>query len=304
MFRVTREIEFCYGHRLLNYDGKCRHLHGHNGRAVITLEGQELDSRGMLVDFAEIKKTVQQWIDDNLDHNMLLCRDDPILPVLEERGERVFVMDCNPTAENIARLIYEHTQAGRAAGRRSRALGDRALLLDVLVDRESDASRDSQSDRIGQRFHGSMSASIRMSAAGVIVAVADRLCGRHVRLAACTGNTTVSDPPLVFAALRPRFQNRQGKLPFLGKLLAGGPVDLVERECEDLHFQPVPLFFSHTLEPHEMHVLSFEPTAAPAALINWPSGPMLTSAIIRSLSAWLRTPCRISAPVLSFLMSG
>jgi 6-pyruvoyltetrahydropterin/6-carboxytetrahydropterin synthase len=81
MFRVTREIEFCYGHRLLNYNGKCRHLHGHNGRAVITLAGQELDSRGMLVDFVDIKKTVQQWIDDNLDHNMLLCRDDPILPV-------------------------------------------------------------------------------------------------------------------------------------------------------------------------------------------------------------------------------
>ena len=64
----------------------------------------------MLVDFADIKKTVQQWIDDNLDHNMLLCRDDPILPMLGERGERVFVMDCNPTAENIARLIYEHAR--------------------------------------------------------------------------------------------------------------------------------------------------------------------------------------------------
>ena len=59
MFRVTREIEFCYGHRLLNYEGKCRHLHGHTGRAVITLQGSELDARGMLVDFAEIKRTVQ-----------------------------------------------------------------------------------------------------------------------------------------------------------------------------------------------------------------------------------------------------
>jgi 6-pyruvoyltetrahydropterin/6-carboxytetrahydropterin synthase len=113
MFKVTREIEFCYGHRLLNYDGKCRHLHGHNGRAVITLEGPELDARGMLVDFAEIKGRVHSWIDSNLDHNMLLCRDDPLLSVLLERGERVFVMDRNPTAENIARLIYEQTrQAG------------------------------------------------------------------------------------------------------------------------------------------------------------------------------------------------
>ena len=106
MFRVSREISFCYGHRLLNYEGKCRHLHGHNARALITLEGQELDQTGMLVDFTEIKRHVQRWIDDNLDHNMLLWSEDPILPLLVERGERVFVMDCNPTAENIARLIF------------------------------------------------------------------------------------------------------------------------------------------------------------------------------------------------------
>jgi 6-pyruvoyltetrahydropterin/6-carboxytetrahydropterin synthase len=107
MYRVTREIDFCYGHRLLNYAGKCQHLHGHNGRAIIALEAPRLDDRGMLVDFADIKSKVQHWIDENLDHNMLLCRDDPILPVLLEHGERVFVMDSNPTAENIARLIFD-----------------------------------------------------------------------------------------------------------------------------------------------------------------------------------------------------
>lgn len=112
MYRVTREIDFCYGHRLLNYNGKCRHLHGHNGRAVITLEGAQLDTRGMLVDFGDIKREVQRWIDENLDHNMILCRDDPLLPLLRERGERVFIMDENPTAENIARLIFD--QAHRA----------------------------------------------------------------------------------------------------------------------------------------------------------------------------------------------
>ncbi len=113
MYRVTREIAFCYGHRLLRYQGKCRHLHGHNGRAIITLEGPRLDQAGMLVDFGEIKRHVQRWIDENLDHNMLLCRDDPLLPLLLEQGERVFVMDDNPTAENIARLIFEKaTEAG------------------------------------------------------------------------------------------------------------------------------------------------------------------------------------------------
>lgn len=111
MFRVTREFDFCYGHRLLNYEGKCRHLHGHNGRAVITLEAPELDSRGMLVDFSDIKNSVQRWVDENLDHNLLLCREDPILPVLQARGERVYVMDRNPTAENIARLIFDQARS-------------------------------------------------------------------------------------------------------------------------------------------------------------------------------------------------
>ena len=111
MYRVTREIEFCYGHRLLNYEGKCRHLHGHNARAVIALEAPTLDSRGILVDFSEIKQKVQHWIEENLDHTMLLCRDDPILPLFQERGERVFVMDRNPTAENIARLIFDRAMS-------------------------------------------------------------------------------------------------------------------------------------------------------------------------------------------------
>jgi 6-pyruvoyltetrahydropterin/6-carboxytetrahydropterin synthase len=109
MFSVSREITFCYGHRLLDYDGKCRHLHGHNGKAVITLSADTLDQLGMVVDFTRLKQVVGAWIDEHLDHKMLLHRDDPILPFLRQQGEPVFVMEVNPTAENIARLIFEHT---------------------------------------------------------------------------------------------------------------------------------------------------------------------------------------------------
>ena len=109
MFRVTREIDFCYGHRLLNYEGKCRHLHGHNGRAVITLQTSSLDDRGMVLDFSEIKRVVARWIDGNLDHRMILHRQDPLVEVLKERGEPLYLIDTNPTAENIARLIFEFT---------------------------------------------------------------------------------------------------------------------------------------------------------------------------------------------------
>ncbi len=110
MFRVSRQIDFCYGHRLLNYQGKCRHLHGHNGRVLITLEAAEVDGRGMLLDFGEMKQIVQRWIDDELDHRMILCRDDPAVSALKELGEPIVLIDANPTAENLAKLIFEYAQ--------------------------------------------------------------------------------------------------------------------------------------------------------------------------------------------------
>ena len=111
MFRVTKEIDFCYGHRLLNYDGKCKHLHGHNGKAVIVLEGQQLDHRGMVVDFSDIKKQVAGWIDANLDHRMILHEADPIVPILQKLGEPMHIVAENPTAETIAKLIFDFAKS-------------------------------------------------------------------------------------------------------------------------------------------------------------------------------------------------
>ncbi len=110
MYLVTRKIDFCYGHRLLNYSGKCRHLHGHNGRVVISFQASELDDRGMVLDFSDIKKVVSHWIDEKLDHRMILCKDDPVAPLLLEMGEPVYLIDTNPTAENIAKLIFDHAR--------------------------------------------------------------------------------------------------------------------------------------------------------------------------------------------------
>lgn len=107
MYQVTREIHFCYGHRLINYSGKCKNLHGHNGLAVITIESEQLDELGMVTDFSNIKSVVSQWIDDNLDHRMILCEEDPLLPILQQQNEPVYVMQVNPTAESIARVIFD-----------------------------------------------------------------------------------------------------------------------------------------------------------------------------------------------------
>lgn len=104
---VTKQIAFCYGHRLMDYVGKCQHPHGHNGLLEIEVSSQALDARGMVVDFGEIKAAVKAWVDDNLDHQMLLRKDDPLVPVLQGMNEPMFLMDGNPTAENIAKIVFE-----------------------------------------------------------------------------------------------------------------------------------------------------------------------------------------------------
>ena len=108
MYRISKSVSFCYGHRLLNYNGKCAHLHGHNARAEITLESRALDASGMVEDFSVVKRLVKEWLDSEIDHTLLLHRDDPVLPVLQAAGERVRITEENPTAENIARMIFEY----------------------------------------------------------------------------------------------------------------------------------------------------------------------------------------------------
>jgi 6-pyruvoyltetrahydropterin/6-carboxytetrahydropterin synthase len=111
MYRISKQIHFCYGHRLLEHAGKCRHLHGHNARAEITLEAERLDGQGMVRDFSDVGRVVREWIEREIDHTLLLHPDDPVLPLLRDQGERIYVMAYNPTAENIARLLYEVAHA-------------------------------------------------------------------------------------------------------------------------------------------------------------------------------------------------
>lgn len=113
MFRVVRQIHFCYGHRLMEYTGKCRHPHGHNGRVEVEMTAKKLDRRGMVMDFGEIKTHLQAWIDDNLDHRMILRKDDRLVKIFKELGEPYYLLSDNPTAENIAREIF---RAGRSKG--------------------------------------------------------------------------------------------------------------------------------------------------------------------------------------------
>lgn len=113
VYSVAARIEFCYGHRLLDHPGPCRHPHGHNAVAEVEVRAAALDARDMVCDFADVERVVGAWVDRELDHKMILKRGDPLVAALRALGEPVFVIDANPTAERIARLVHD---AAAAAG--------------------------------------------------------------------------------------------------------------------------------------------------------------------------------------------
>jgi 6-pyruvoyltetrahydropterin/6-carboxytetrahydropterin synthase len=100
MFEVTIEETFAAGHALRKYRGKCENVHGHNYRAQVTLRGAELDAMGLLVDFVELKRVVHAVL-DRMDHQWL--NDFPPFDAL------------NPSAENMAKYIYDEVSAALTA---------------------------------------------------------------------------------------------------------------------------------------------------------------------------------------------
>ncbi len=106
-YQIIKKISFCYGHRLLGHQGKCKNLHGHNATLEIVLQNNQLNPLGMVVDFADVKKIMKNYIDEKIDHKMILFKEDPYLEILQKQNEPVFVMEQNPTAENLAKHLFE-----------------------------------------------------------------------------------------------------------------------------------------------------------------------------------------------------
>jgi len=70
-----------------------------------------------VIDFSVIKEVVGKWIDDNWDHGMILCSEDPVAQAIP-RGHKMYLMSTNPTAEGMAshllhvsnRLLLDHAK--------------------------------------------------------------------------------------------------------------------------------------------------------------------------------------------------
>lgn len=114
MFRIAKRFEFCAARRLLGLpEGhECGRLHGHNYEVEVIVEAVDLDERGFAqVDDAEFRP-FKEWLDQELDHGVLLHRDDPIgVPRAEFSGQAIWHLPCNPTAENLAKWFLEVARA-------------------------------------------------------------------------------------------------------------------------------------------------------------------------------------------------
>lgn len=105
-YKIKKTFHLAYGHRLLNYKGKCENLHGHNGVVEVTLKTPELNADRMVMDFTELGAKMKTWLDANLDHKVILAKADPLAPLLQAQGQACCLTDENPTAEVLARLVY------------------------------------------------------------------------------------------------------------------------------------------------------------------------------------------------------
>lgn len=106
MITVTKQMRTETAHRLLNYDGRCAHLHGHSYLWECEVGGPGLDSRAMVADFKDVKRAMYGVL-DILDHALVLHFQDPLAGsyTTATNGEqaRLILWHENPTAESFAR---------------------------------------------------------------------------------------------------------------------------------------------------------------------------------------------------------
>ena len=111
---ISRKGNFDSGHRVMNEFMKCYNIHGHTYLYELTFSFENMEEIGYAIDFKEIKRVFCQWIDDIMDHGMLLNpHDTKLIETTKEYGTKLWLMSlngegeyCNPSVENIAKEVF------------------------------------------------------------------------------------------------------------------------------------------------------------------------------------------------------
>lgn len=104
--RITKEFSFEAAHRLDNYDGLCRNIHGHSYRLAVTVIGEpqgdtQSAKEGMVMDFSVLKRIVNEEVIDRMDHAVILCETSAAAEALQSVTERIVLVPYRPTCENM-----------------------------------------------------------------------------------------------------------------------------------------------------------------------------------------------------------
>lgn len=113
MYKLKTKASFDSAHFLKDYEGKCSNIHGHRWTVEIEVGAETLESdtqnRGMVVDFSNLKKDLRE-IADHFDHSLIMetgslkqATEDALIA----ENLRIVKVDFRPTAENLAKYIYD-----------------------------------------------------------------------------------------------------------------------------------------------------------------------------------------------------
>ena len=117
--RITKQFDFETGHALYGYDGKCKNVHGHSYKLSVTVIGTPISDNnnvkfGMVIDFGDLKKIVNEEIVDKFDHATVFNKNTPHVELAHElatRGHNVILVDYQPTSEMMIIDILEDKSA-------------------------------------------------------------------------------------------------------------------------------------------------------------------------------------------------
>lgn len=137
IIKITKQFSFEMAHALRNYDGLCRNIHGHSYKMDITLAGHPLHDEsspknGMVMDFGDLKRLVNEEIISLLDHALVLNAktDTQLVEALKQNYEKIVIVDFQPTTENLLNFIADKLKA---------KLSERVKLTRIRL-RETDTS--------------------------------------------------------------------------------------------------------------------------------------------------------------------
>ncbi len=116
--KITRRLEFDAGHRIPDHQSQCKHLHGHRYALEVTLSGDVICQdgspvNGMVMDFSEVKQIAIDQIVGKWDHAFLVYRGDQVVidMLANIPDHKTIVLDCVPTAENLAATAFKILRA-------------------------------------------------------------------------------------------------------------------------------------------------------------------------------------------------